>query len=124
MATKLIKDHMSPEQQGNGIAAALVPDFVLIESNDQNTREHFRKRHEKYTRTRAEGWNADKFRKCYDLESLAVHLLLEWELFYTWEADRAEKALEYLRECYPEATADDLQRVFMAASDGVTSIYD
>lgn len=122
-ACKLIKDHMSPEQQGNGIAAALVPDFVLIESNDQNTREHFRKRHEKYTRTRAEGWNADKLRKCYDLESLAVHLLLEWELFYTWEADRAEKALEYLRECYPEATADDLHRVFMAASDGVLSIY-
>ena len=105
-------------------AAALVPDFVLIESNDQNTREKFRERHEKYTRTRAEGWNADKLRKCYDLESLAVHLLLEWELFYTWEADRAEKALEYLRECYPEATADDLQRVFIAASDGVSSIYD
>ena len=122
-ACKLIKDHMSPEQQGNGIAAALVPDFVLIESNDQNTREHFRKRHEKYTRNRAEGWNSDKLRKCYDLESLAVHLLLEWELFYTWEADRAEKALEYLREVYPEATADDLHRVFMAASDGVSSIY-
>lgn len=113
-----------PKGEGNQLAAALVPDFVLIESNDQNTREHFRKRHEKYNRTRAEGWNADKLRKCYDLESLALHLLLEWELFYTWEADRAEKALEYLRECYPEATADDLQRVFMAASDGVTSIYD
>ncbi len=104
-------------------ATALVPDFVLIESNDQNTREHFRKRHEKYTRTRAEGWNADKLRNCYDLESLAVHLLLEWELFYTWESARAARALEYLREVYPEATADDMQRVFMATADGVTSIY-
>ena len=122
-ACKLIRDHMGENQQGNGIAAALVPDFVLIESTDQNTRELFRKRHEKYTRTRAEGWNADILRKCYDLESLAVHLLLDWDLFYTWGADRAEKALEYLREVYPEATADDLHRVFMTASDGVSSIY-
>ena len=127
-ACKLIKDHMSPEQQGNGIAAALVPDFVLIESTDQDTRRKFMERRKCYTNMIVK-WAAngerhpEELRKRYDLDSMTLHALLDWELFYSWGADRAEKALEYLREVYPEATADDLHRVFMAASDGVSSIY-
>lgn len=127
-ACKLIRDHMGENQQGNGIAAALVPDFVLIESTDQDTRRKFMERRKCYTNMTVK-WagngerHPEELRKRYDLDSMTLHALLDWELFYTWESARAARALEDLREVYPEATADDLHRVFMAASDGVSSIY-
>lgn len=127
-ACKLIADHMGDHQQGSGIAAAMVPDVVLIESTDQDTRRKFMERRKCYTNMTVK-WAAngerhpEELRKRYDLDSMTLHALLDWELFYTWESARAARALEDLREVYPEATADDMQRVFIATADGLTSIY-
>lgn len=123
---KLINDHMGENQQGDGIAAALVPDCVILASADEYTRRQFKERHDRYNSRRADekdGYNGQQWARWYDRESLALHLLLSEELFYIWENRRAARALDYLQESYPDATADDLQAVFMKYADGVTAIY-
>ena len=123
---KLIADHMGENQQGDGIAAALVPDCVILASADEYTRRQFKERHDRYNSRRADekdGYNGQQWARWYDRESLALHLLLSEELFYIWESRRAARALDYLQESYPDATADDLQAVFMKYADGVTAIY-
>lgn len=52
---RLIRDHMGENQQGNGIAAALVPDCVILASSDEYTRRTFAERHKKYNRRTADG---------------------------------------------------------------------
>ena len=123
---KLINDNMGENQQGDGIAAALVPDCVILASSDEYTREKFKERHDRYNTRRADekdGYNGQQWARWYDRESLALHLLLSEELFYIWESRRAARALVYLQESYPDATADDLQAVFMKYADSVTAIY-
>lgn len=108
------------------ITAALVPDCVILASADEYTRRQFKERHDRYNSRRADekdGYNGQQWARWYDRESLALHLLLSEELFYIWESRRAARALDYLQESYPDATADDLQAVFMKYADGVTAIY-
>ena len=123
---KLINDHLGENQQGDGIAAALVPDCVILASADEYTRRKFKERHDRYNSRRTDekdGYNGQQWARWYDRESLALHLLLSEELFYIWESRRAARALDYLQESYPDATADELQAVFMKHADGVTAIY-
>ena len=127
---KMIADNLGDHQQGNGISPALVPDVVIIQSEDKDTREMFRKRHDKFCKL-SSYWKGEEvntrrerdLRTHYDLESLALHFLLSEELFYYWSSERAARCLESVREVYPQATADDLHRVYMATADGVTAIY-
>jgi hypothetical protein len=127
---KMIADNLGDHQQGNGISPALVPDVVIIQSEDKDTREMFHKRHDKFCKL-SSYWKGEEvntrrerdLRTHYDLESLALHFLLSEELFYYWSSERAARCLESVREVYPQATADDLHRVYMATADGVTAIY-
>ena len=120
---KLIRENMSDNQQTNGVSLALVPDVVLLESKDNDTRHKFMIRHENFNRHRADGWSPAKLRKAYDRDSLILHFLLSAELFYMWEDDRAAACLENVRESYKETTADDLHRVYNSSAEGVTAIY-
>ena len=123
---KLINDHMGENQQGNGIAAALVPDCVILAGGDEYTRRKFKERHDRYSRRRTDekdGYNGQQWARWYDRESLALHLLLSEELFYIWENRRAARALTYMQESYPDATADELQAVFMKHAEAVREIY-
>ena len=113
-------------EQGGEITDPLVPDCVILASADEYTRRQFKERHDRYNSRRADergGYNGQQWARWYDRESLALHLLLSEELFYIWESRRAARALDYLQESYPDATADDLQAVFMKYADGVTAIY-
>lgn len=120
---QLIRDHMGDEQQGNGIAAALVPDCVIIQSEDKDTRRTFAERHEKYNRRTADGCTADELRRAYDRESLALHALLSAELFYYWDKYRAARCLERVGEIYPDMTAQELRNVRDKYADAVGEIY-
>ena len=128
---KLIADHMGENQQGNGIAAALVPDCVILASSDEYTREKFRERHEKFYKL-SSYWHGDQvnenrerdLRNRYDLESLALHFLLSHELYYTWAEDRAADCLARVREVYPEATAEQLQEIFEKYRVNVRNLYE
>ena len=123
---RLIRDHMGENQQGNGIAAALVPDCVILAGGDEYTRRKFKERHDRYNTRRTDekdGYNGQQWARWYDRESLALHLLLSEELFYIWENRRAARALDYLQESYPDATADELQAVFMKHAEAVREIY-
>jgi len=120
---RLIRDHMGDNQQGNGIAAALVPDCVILSSADEYTRRQFLARHDNFNRYRADGWNPEQLRKAYDRDSLAVHFLLSEELYYTWENDSAARCLESVREIYPDMTADELRNIRDKYADAVGEIY-
>ena len=123
---QLIRDHMGENQQGNGIAAALVPDCVILSSTDEYTRRQFAKRHSRYNERRAAEsltYDGQQWARWYDRESLALHLLLSEELFYLWDADRAARCLDYLRESYPDATADELRNIRDKYADHVGEIY-
>ena len=120
---RLIRDHMDDNQQGDGIAAALVPDCVILSSADEYTRRQFLARHDNFNRYRADGWNPEQLRKAYDRDSLAVHFLLSEELYYTWENDRAARCLESVREIYPDMTADELRNIRDKYADAVGEIY-
>ncbi len=128
---KLINDHMGENQQGDGIAAALVPDCVILASPDEYTREKFRERHERFYKL-SSYWHGDEvnenrerdLRTHYDLESLAVHFLLSHELYYTWSEDRAAECLARVRDIYPEATAEQLQEIFEKYRVNVRNLYE
>lgn len=128
---KLINDHMGENQQGDGIAAGLVPDCVILASPDEYTREKFRERHERFYKL-SSYWHGDQvntnrerdLRTHYDLESLAVHFLLSHELYYTWSEDRAAECLARVRDIYPEATAEQLQEIFEKYRVNVRNLYE
>ena len=120
---QLIRDHMGENQQGNGIAAALVPDVVILSSADEYTRRQFLARHDNFNRYRADRWSPEQLRKAYDRESLTLHALLSAELFYLWEDDRAARCLESVRESYPDTTADELRNIRDKYADAVGEIY-
>ena len=127
---RLIRDHMGENQQGNGIAAALVPDVVILSSADEYTREKFRERHEKFYKLssywKGEEVNTNResdLKKHYDRESLAVHFLLSEELYYTWGEDRAARCLDNVREIYPDMTAQELRDIRDKYADAVGEIY-
>ena len=120
---RLIRDHMDDNQQGDGIAAALVPDCVILSSADEYTRRQFLARHDNFNRYRADGWNPEQLRKAYDRDSLAVHFLLSEELYYTWENDSAARCLESVREIYPDTTAQELHNIRDKYADAVGEIY-
>ena len=127
---QLTRDHMSENQQGDGIAAALVPDVVILSSSDEYTRKKFRERHERfyklssYWKGKEVNTNRERdLKKHYDRESLAVHFLLSEELYYTWEDDSAARCLESVREIYPDMTADELRNIRDKYADAVGEIY-
>lgn len=128
---QLIRDHMGENQQGNGIAAALVPDVVILSSSDEYTRKKFRERHERFNKL-SSYWKGKEvntnresdLKKHYDRESLAVHFLLSEELYYTWGEDRAARCLDSVREIYPDMTAQELRNIRDKYADAVSEIYD
>lgn len=120
---QLIRDHMGENQQGNGIAAALVPDVVILSSADEYTRRTFAERHKKYNRRTADGCTADELRRHYDRESLTLHALLSAELFYLWEDDRAARCLDNVREIYPDMTAQELRNIRDKYAPAISEIY-
>ena len=122
----LIKKHIGENQQGDGIAAALVPDCVFLASSDEYTRTKFKERHDRYNRRRAEesdGYNGQQWARWYDRESLALHLLLASELFYYWDKHRAARCLDYMAESYPDTTAQELENIRDKYADAVGEIY-
>lgn len=121
---QLIRDHMGENQQGDGIAAALVPDCVILSSADEYTRRTFAERHKKYNRRTADGCTADELRRHYDRESLTLHAILSAELFYLWEDDRAARCLESVREIYPDTTAQELREIYERYREPISDIYD
>jgi hypothetical protein len=128
---KLINDHMGENQQGDGIAAGLVPDCVILASPDEYTREKFRERHERFYKL-SSYWHGDQvntnresdLKKHYDRESLAVHFLLSHELYYTWSEDRAAECLARVRDIYPETTAEQLRDIFDKYRVNVRNLYE
>ena len=128
---QLIRDHMGENQQGDGIAAALVPDCVFLASSDEYTRRKFKERHEKFYKLssywKGEEVNTNRksdLKKHYDRESLAVHLLLSEELYYTWGEDRAARCLDNVREIYPDMTAQELREIFDKYRRPVSDLYE
>ena len=127
---QLIRNHMGENQQGNGIAAALVPDVVILSSADEYTRKKFRERHERFNKL-SSYWKGKEvntnrerdLKKHYDRESLAVHFLLSEELYYTWGEDRAARCLDNVREIYPDMTAQELRNIRDKYADAVYEIY-
>lgn len=128
---KLINDHMGENQQGDGIAAGLVPDCVILASPDEYTREKFRERHERFYKL-SSYWHGDQvntnresdLKKNYDRETLCVHFLLSHELYYTWSEDRAAECLARVRDIYPETTAEQLQEIFEKYRVNVRNLYE
>lgn len=128
---KLICRHMGENQQGDGIALALVPDYILLQSDDKATREKFRESHEKFYRLSAywkdDGENTERennLRKHFDPESLALHYILSEELYYYWGDDRAARALDSVREVYPEMTAEQIRDIYERYRRPVSDLYD
>lgn len=78
--------------------------------------------HDKYNNTRGT-WDGQRMHDIYTLDKLALHLLLENEVFYLRNDETTGKALMYLQDAYPEATIDDLNRAYDKYSDLVTMIY-
>lgn len=128
---KMIADNLGDHQQGNGISPALVPDVVIIQSEDKDTREMFRKRHDKFCKL-SSYWKGEEvntrrerdLRTHYDRESLAVHFLLSEELYYTWGEDRAARCLDNVREIYPDMTAQELREIFDKYRRPVSDLYE
>lgn len=126
---KLIADNMGENQQGDGIAPALVPDVVILSSSDEYTREKFRERHEKFNKL-ASYWKGEEvntnresdLKKHYDRESLAVHFLLSEELYYTWGEDRAARCLDNICEIYPDMTAQELRNIRDKYADAISEL--
>ena len=126
-----VRDHAGDCQQINPVSLALVPDCVLLQSEDKDTREKFRERHEKFYRLSAY-WKGeevntqreDDLRRHFDPESLALHFILSEELYYYWGDDRAARALDNVREIYPEMTADKLREIYERYREPISDIYD
>ncbi len=128
---KLINDHMGENQQGDGIAAGLVPDCVILASPDEYTREKFRERHERFYKL-SSYWHGDQvntnresdLKKNYDRETLCVHFLLSHELFYSWTDNRhREDCLNDVRVIYPDVTADELHAIRDKYAPNISEIY-
>lgn len=112
---------LSPESPAPSQADRLF-EWSLIKERANRT--EFRHKHDEYKAHRSrEQWDGQKFRKLYSPDDLALHLMLECEVFYTWNDTTVSQALEYLRTSYPDLTVQDLQRVYNNNVDMVTSIY-
>lgn len=85
--------------------------------------EEFKEKIKVFAQRFAKGWYGEKFRALYTLETLAVCLLLDFEVYYYRTQENEAQALKYLREAYPQATAEDLRRVYGKFADIVTEIY-
>ena len=126
---KLIADNMGENQQGNGIAPALVPDVVILSSSDKYTREKFRERHEKFNKL-SSYWKGKEvntnresdLKKHYDRESLAVHFLLSEELYYYWSDVRAARCLDSIGEIYPDMSAQELRNIRDKYADAISEL--
>ena len=125
-----VRDHAGDCQQINPVSLALVPDCVLLQSEDKDTRDKFRERHEKFYRLSAY-WKGeevntqreDDLRRHFDPESLALHFILSEELYYYWGDDRAARALDNVREIYPDMTADKLRDIYERYREPISDIY-
>jgi len=127
----LIREHMGENQQGNGIAAALVPDCVILSSSDDYTRNTFRERHEKFCKL-SSYWKGKEvntnresdLKKHYDRESLAVHFLLSHELFYSWGDNRhREDCLNDVCVIYDDMTIEELHAIRDKYAPAISEIY-
>jgi hypothetical protein len=129
---RLLQKHEEPHQHTNAISLSLVPDIMLVESDDAETREKFRERHEKFYKL-SSYWLKDgnlnthreeDLRKKYDAESLALHFMISLELYYYWSDERAALCLEQVQQVRPEITMDDLRRVYEETKHGVSELYE
>jgi len=112
---------LSPESPAPSQAERLF-EWNIIEERARRT--EFRRKHDEYKAHRnREQWDGQKFRELYSPDDLALHLMLECEVFYTWNDTTVSQALEYLRTSYPDLTVQDLQRVYNNNADMVASIY-
>lgn len=91
-------------------------------SHQQN---EFKKEHNKFINLRLHSiaYNGKEFCERFDKDSLICHFMLENELFYVWDDENAKRALDYIKDAYPESTIEDLRRVYEEKKDSVFSIY-
>ncbi len=128
---RLLRKHRAADQVCSGISLPLVPDVLLIKSDDAATRNKFLRRHEEFYRLSCHWLKGDELnihreddlRRNYDKESLVLHFMLSEELYYLWSEDRADRCLEEVQRVRPEVTADDLRRVFEDTKHGVSELY-
>lgn len=129
---RLLRKHEDEHQYTNGISLSLVPDICLIKSDDAETREKFRERHEKFYKLSSYWLENDEvnvnrendLRKKYDKDNLVLHFLLSEELYYKWGDDRADRCLRSVQQVYPDVTMDDLRRVYDETVCGVRNLYE
>lgn len=65
----------------------------------------------------------DEILNSFSKEELAFNALMDYELFYYWDKDEAQRALERLQYFYPDATMEYLKQVYNACKDAVWEIY-
>ena len=99
-----------------------------LQEAQQKEREALKKARKTYnerviTMTSKGEWDAQKLAALYSQEELTLHLLLDQELYYYWEEDRAARCLDCLKESYPEATAEQVRKVYYKFQNPVTAIW-
>lgn len=114
-----------PEPVGGGEAVASYDTTETAHASTINAQalHDFKTAHDLYNRRRLNGWTAEQLRQQYTRDALAVHALLECEVFYIKTPATTAQALDRLRASYPESSPADLDRVYYQYQTTVAAIY-